>query len=65
SSGKFGTKAYKERVSSSCGASLVDSGKRYYNANGSQGVTTATLLLRPCYVKVSQGLRRTSISLEN
>jgi len=42
SSGKFGTKAYKERVSSSCGASLVDSGKRYYNANGSQGVTTAT-----------------------
>jgi DNA invertase Pin-like site-specific DNA recombinase/predicted RNA-binding Zn-ribbon protein involved in translation (DUF1610 family) len=42
SSGKFGTKAYKKREISSCGRVLVDSGKRYYNAQCSQGVTLAT-----------------------
>ena len=42
SSGKFGTKTYKKRKSSSCEGVLVDSDKRQHNAQCSQEVTQAT-----------------------
>jgi site-specific DNA recombinase len=40
--GKFGTKAYKNSKVFSGGGTPVDLDKRYYNAQGSQGVTPAT-----------------------